>query len=560
MVSFKIFSRIFYLLTFCCFIGCQEKSTEPNPELMTLGLLRGEPVLCSGKELGDVMFLFACKAAAREDFGLAVSLLHSFEYDEAEKAFVKVIDADPGCAMAYWGVAMSNFHPLWAPPTKENLDKGAAILKLAEPLPKSEKEQEYLNAIGVVYKDFDKKNYKTRASEFEQRMSAIYEKYKDDKEAAIFYALALVATANPADKTYAHQRKAGKILEGIFPGQPNHPGIAHYIIHAYDYPGLAGLALPTARKYAQIAPSSAHAQHMPSHIFIRLGLWDEANSSNLNSTASAKCYAENVGITGHWDEELHGMDYLVYGYLQKGDNVKAMEQLQYLQTFQKVYPANFKIAYAVAAIPARIALENRQWEKAATLQLPSLAFPWEKHPWEKSIFHFAKAMGAVHTGKLDMARQELATLQANRQQLIDAQDTYSANQVDIQIKAVQAWLKLAEGNPEQAITLMQEAATLEDNTAKHPVTPGEVLPARELLGDLFLVLKKPAQALEAYESDLKTHPNRLNGLYGAARAAQETGDMEKAAGYYSGLLKSVGTTASDRPEIAEAKEFVAQNN
>ncbi len=535
-------------------VACQHHRSKP--EIATIDLRRGNLLLCGSGEFGEVSFSSSCKPETQKDFELAVSLLHSFEYDEAEKAFVKVIDADPECAMAYWGVAMSIFHTLWAPPDEEQLKKGAALLQAATSIPKSDREKAYLDAIGVYFKDWDKIDATTRAAKFTQKMEETYQQYPDDKEAAIFYALALNATADPADKGYRNQRKAGNILEAIFSEQPNHPGIAHYIIHSYDNPVLAKKALPTARKYAQIAPGSAHAQHMPSHIFTRLGLWDESIASNLKSISSAVCYAEQSGFEGHWDEELHGLDYLVYAYLQKGDNQKASEENQYLGSIQKVYPVNFKDAYAIAAIPARIALENKNWQQAAGLELSTIDFPWQQFPWQKAILHFTRALGAAHLGDETQANREIATLQSLHDELIDSGNQYQANQVMIQLKAAQAWLKFAQSKNDDAIALMGEAAMMEENSEKHPVTPCEVIPARELFGDLLLALSRPAEALEAYKTDLQFHPQRFNGVYGAAVAASRSGKPEVAKEYFGLLLKQAEAGSSQRPEIMEAKAFL----
>ena len=514
--------------------------------------------MCSGKQFGEVSFSLSCKYSVRETFDLAISLLHSFEYDEAEKAFVNVIDADPDCAMAYWGVAMSIYHALWEPPSADKLVKGARVLKIAESLPKTEREKEYLDAIGLYYKDWENIDAKTRASKMENKMEEIYRKYRDDKEAAILYALALNSTADPTDKNYTNQRKAGSILESIFLEQPNHPGIAHYIIHSYDNPVLAEKALPLAKKYAEIAPASAHAQHMPSHIFTRLGLWNESISSNLNSTASAVCYAEEADYKAHWDEELHGMDYLVYAYLQKGDNKKAIALNEYLNTMEKVYPVNFKDAYAIAAIPARIAMENKDWVKAANLELSPIAFPWEEFPWQKSILHFSRAIGACHLGDVNEAESEIAILETLHQNLIKSGNQYQANQVMIQLKASKAWLNFAKGKHEEAIALMNEAADMEDNTTKHPVTPCEIIPARELLGDLLLALNQPLESLKAFEIDIQYHPKRLNGIYGAAIAAKMNGNLKVAKAYFEQLIKQTESVDTDRMELQEAKEFLSK--
>ncbi len=307
-------------------LGCQSKPT--NPALQDIALLRGDVTLCGGNtgSFGAVSFELNSKAEVAESFNMAMALLHSFEYEESEKAFVNVIDKDPNCAMAYWGVAMSNFHLLWLQSGSDYLVKGSQIIEASRSIPKTEKEEDYLQAIAGFYNHWKTRSHLERVKEFENRMSGLHEKYPDDKEATIFYALSLTASADPADRSYANQKLSGKLLESVYPDQPDHPGIAHYLIHNYDYPELAEMALPTAKRYAAIAPASAHAQHMPSHIFTRLGLWDEDIRSNLSSVAAALCYASSMDSTAHWDEELHGMDYLVYAYLQRGENAKAEEQ------------------------------------------------------------------------------------------------------------------------------------------------------------------------------------------------------------------------------------------
>ncbi len=559
MQLFKNSFIVFCFLALFCTTGCQNKRSKPNPELVDIDLLRGDIILCGSDEFGEVSFSLSCNYDTQKSFDLAVTFLHSFQYEEAEKAFVRVIDEDPGCAMAYWGVAMSIYHSLWAPPSLEGLEKGSKILKIAESISKSSREKEYLDAIGAYFTDWAKIDHKTRALNMEKKMEEIYNKYEDDVEAAIFYALALNSTADPTDKSYTNQRKAGGILESIFPDQPNHPGIAHYIIHNYDNVELAHLALPTARKYAEIAPASAHAQHMPSHIFTRLGIWRESIESNLDSESSAQCYAETHDLDGHW-EQMHAMDYMIYAYLQIADNINANEQYNRLQAMNKTYSADFLTAYPFASIPARIVLENKQWAEAANLKFHSWELQWEQFPWEKSIIHFARALGSSHMGDINSAEKELAILQSLQQELAAKEgEEYKANQVLIQVMASQAWLNFAKGNNEEALILMQEAADMEDKTEKHPVTPGEVLPARELYGDLLLAMNKPSQALEAYEIDLKGHPNRFNGIYGAAIASKGVGDEEKAIMYFEMLMKLVESTESDRPEIEEARAYVEQS-
>jgi len=545
---------IILFVLFSVFLSCSNPSQKKD--ISSVNLIRGDIRLCGGEDFGEVDFELSCSQETRKDFELGISLLHSFEYEEAEKAFAKVIDSDPSCVMAYWGVAMSNFHSLWLQSGTEYLEKGSRILDLAKSIKSTARERDYLEAIGAFYSDWESKSREMRVQEFEQKMERLYETYSFDKEAAIFYALALTAAANPADKTYQNQKKAGKILESIFPDQPNHPGIAHYIIHCYDYPELAEMALPTARKYAQIAPSSAHAQHMPSHIFTQLGLWRESINSNINSISSAQCYGQTIDSAGHWDEELHGMDYLVYAYLQLGDNQSALEQSRYLMTFKKVFPENFKVAYAIAAIPARIALENKNWNDAINLKLPKNLVNWRDFPWQLAISHFARGLGFANIGNTEQAQAELDTLEFLQNQLKTINDPYKANQVAIQSKTLIAWIQLSKGNHDQAIALMKEASDMEYQTSKHPVTPSEVLPAIELLGDMNYKLGNYEAALEAYKSDLQQHPNRFNGLYGAAKSAFLKGDTELARNYLHVFLETINPDVNEREEIIDAKKLM----
>lgn len=562
MKSLKLTIKLTCLLLLLLPIACKNKTIKPNPALSSINLLRGELILCSAEQFGDVSFSLSCNYESRENFDLGISLLHSFEYAEAEKAFVRVIDADPNCAMAYWGVSMSIFHSLWMQGDLSYLKKGDELLKIAQTLQTSEREKDYLNAITVFYKNWDSVDQTTRKLMYEKKMKELYNKHSDDIEAAVFYALAVRAVANPNDKSYAKQRQAGKILEDLFVEHPNHPGIAHYIIHSYDYPELASMALKTARKYADIAPASAHAQHMPSHIFTRLGLWDESINTNINSVSSAICYIESINPEANWAQEIHAVDYLVYAYLQMGDNENARSELKNMQAIKEVFPNNhFAAGYALIAMPVRFALENKQWNIVSKLELPNVDFRWDEFPWEKSMLHFGRALGFSHINDITSAEIELETLKTLYQEILDLKKelyVYKAGQVMIQIQAAEGWIQLAKGNKDEAIAFMKKSAELESKTSKHPVTPGEVLPADELLADMFLALNKPSEALKAYEINLKGHPNRFNGIYGAAIAAKQSGNTEKATMYFEQLLKLTEHTKSDRKELEEAKIFLEQ--
>lgn len=544
-------------------LSCSGKKNQGQfeSELKSLDLTRGDIALCGSEngQFGTVAFSLSCSEKVRTNFNLATALLHSFEYTEAEKVFAKVIDEDPTCVMAYWGAAMCNFHPLWETPSQTDLQKGSRIIALARSLVEyqSTRESDYLEAIATIYDQWDKVDHHARVLRFEKATESVFKKYPEDNEAAIFYSLALRTAADPADKTFSKQRKAGEILNAIFVKEPNHPGIAHYIIHTFDYPELAELALPAARKYASIAAASAHAQHMPSHIFTRLGLWDEAIQSNIKSVLAAQCYTQNLGINGHWDEELHGMDYLLYAYLQKASDDKAREQIEYLKTIKEVFPRNFKVAYSFTSMPARYALERKDWAEACQLEL-SEDFPWETFQWEKANLSFGRLLGAVHSNKPTIARDELKKLQLIYERLNESKEDYKANLVLIQIKISEAWFDLYEGRKADALILMNVAADMEDSTEKHPVTPGEIIPARELLGDMYLETGDPVMALEAYRADLKRHPNRFNGLYGAGLAAEKSGDIKEALHCYNQLL-SIAPNSS-RPELILVKSFLKHNS
>ena len=529
-----------------------EKSTVPE-----LDLKRGNVVLCGppDKEFGKVTFATLCSESVKKDFELAVALLHSFEYDEAEKVFAGIIDKEPKCGMAYWGVAMSNYHQVWpTQPTKEELIKGSKAIAIAKSLvdPKTP-DYSYIDALSVFYQDWEAVDHKTRSKNYLDAMAKLHSDKPDNAEAAIFYALALLGTADLTDKTYKNQKQAGEILSKL--QQSNHPGIVHYIIHSYDYPELASMGLQAARKYASIAPAWAHAQHMPSHIFIRLGYWDESIHSNTVSADAAKCYADSSGVDGHWDEELHAVDYLVYAYLQKGDNQSAKKQVDYLKGMKKIFPVNFKVAYALAASPSRYNLENHLWKEASLLDFNTINFSWQTYPWQKAILHFARLMGEVHAGSLVNAKMELDSLKRMEAMLTAQKDSYKAGQVAIQAKMGEAWILYKEGKQNEALATMHAAVDMEDKTEKSVVTPGEVLPARELYADMLMSLNRPAEALKEYEADLKRHPNRFNGLYGAAVASEKLNDANKATHYYSQLLAIAGK-GSRKDELDRARMYM----
>ena len=545
------------------FFSCENKKTTSIQSFSELDLKRGDLLLCGDPNFGDVSFALSCRYDLRETFNLGLSLMHSFEYAEAEKAFVSVLDQDPECLMAYWGTAMSILnHPLSFKQNSKSLERGEKLLKVAQTLtPNNEREKDYIDAVTVYFNDWQNLDTKTRKLNYESKMEELYNKYPGDVETAVFYSLAVLATADLNDKSYTKQKKSGKILEKLFETNPNHPGIAHYIIHNYDSPELAHLALNTARKYAVIAPASAHAQHMPSHIFTRLGLWNESIKSNIDSANSAVCYAESVNPNANWVSEIHALDYLVYAYLQMGDNVRAQTEMNKMIEIKEVFPSDhFASAYALIAVPSRLAVENKDWELATELELPKTNLDWNKAPWPKAMLHFSRALGFTNTGNTSKAQKELDILIDLRERLNEAKNSYESGQVTIQIESIKGWIEYSKGNTEKAIEYMKLASKLESETTKAAVTPGEIIPAEELLGDLYMLTGKHKEALKSYELNLKGRPFRFNGLYGAAKAAQKLNNDELAAYYFEKLIKVSEDVNSSRPELSEAKYFLANNS
>jgi tetratricopeptide (TPR) repeat protein len=509
------------------------------------------------ERLGTVRFAVSCNAAASASFLRGVAMLHSFEYDHAEKTFASAAAADPACAMAHWGIAMSLYHPVWAAgnpsaaPSPADLRRGAEELAKARSLGRaSARERDFIEALEAFYRDAQTVDHKTRAHAFAEAMAGLDRRYPEDEEAAVFHAVALLGTADPRDKTYALQKDAAGILNGVLERTPEHPGVAHYLIHSFDYPPLASVALPAARAYAKIAPSSPHALHMPSHIFTRLGLWPESVESNLASAAAARRDALAGSSFANF-EELHANDYLAYAYLQRGqdDEVKAVLE-RMLAVNEKT---QFGSAYAYAAVGARYALERRSWAEAAALQ-PRATFDWSRFPYAEAITHFARAVGGARSGQLDVSRAAIERLAAIEAVLIEKKELFWADHVEIERLAAAAWLARAEGKNDEAERLLRSAAELEDRTEKHPVTPGPVLPAREQLADLLMDLGRPADALTEYQAVLVSSPGRLQALYGAGHAAELAGRAEQARTLYAQLLAGTDP-ASRRAELVAARRY-----
>ena len=507
----------------------------------------GHPHAISEKELGSVNFRTSCSEKVHGQFQRALALLHSFQYEQARAAFAEISRQDPECAMAHWGVAMSHYHGLW-----QNGDTaaGRAALRKARAVAlqnkaTSARERAYIDALSEIYKEDGGGEYR-RAQAFERKMGALQASYPDDTEAAIFHALALDVTAPMTDKTFANQRRCGEILEPIFARQPNHPGVVHYLIHCYDNPLLAAKGLGAARRYAAIAPASAHANHMPSHIFTRVGSWEESIHSNLRSARLASEDEASSTSGEARDQRLHAMDYLEYAYLQSGRVSDARAVLDEMSSFPA--PAGqitLTGDYAVAAIPARYTIELGKWQDAARLQPPASAVPWAQ-----AISWMAAGIGAARSGDLSRAAEAERSLTALRN-AAQAKSSYWSNQIEVERREVAAWIAQSGGNLEDAVSGMRSAAELEESMEKDAVTPGAVMPARELLAQILQLQNHPEVSLREYEAVLETAPNRFNALWGAASTAESAGDMRTATRYFRKLLE-VGV-GGERPELETAR-------
>jgi tetratricopeptide (TPR) repeat protein len=499
-------------------------------------------------KLGKVHFETSCNADAQKLFDRGMLYQHSFWYRASQKMFEDTLKADPACGIAYWGIALSLlWNPHIAPPTK-NLAEGAAAIEKARTVGfKTEREKGYVDALAVMYTDYDKVDHHTRVVTYAKAMAALAQKYPDDDEAQIHYALALNTSASPADKTYSNQLKGAAILEPIALRQPLHPGVAHYLIHLYDYPAIADKGIEAARRYAKIAPDAPHALHMPSHIFTRVGYWRDSIASNVASARSAK---ESSDLS----DELHAMDYLVYAYLQLGQDDKAKAVVDEMGTVTGFSETFIPGPYAEAVSPARYALERGDWKAAESLAVRPTPLANVQ-----AITYFARALGAARAGDPEAAKPDIARLGELRDKLREAKDAYWSEQVDIQARIASAWLLNAEGKKDGALKAMSDAADAEDRTEKHPVTPGVPKPARELYGEMLLDGGNAKDALTAFEATLKKEPNRLGALSGAARAAAQLGDTSKASDYFGKVVEQAGSGGNTRIEIADARKYLAEH-
>ncbi|MEZ4727539.1 MAG: hypothetical protein R3E79_10445 [Caldilineaceae bacterium] len=558
MTSQKVvYKSCLWLITLALIVGCVPIQPAPAPSAADAPVAGHTHEL--SETLGTVDFPVSCNAAAQAEFTHGVALLHSFWFEPAIASFQQAVQLDPTCAMGHWGVAMSKLGIPWSPtPEADLVDGQAAVAEALAVGGQTPREAAYIAAVAAFYQDAATLDHFTRALAYEAAMAQVAQAYPEDTEAQIFYALALLITAPPTDKSYTNQQQAQAILEPLFAHYPDHPGIAHYLIHTNDYPSLAAGGLDAANRYAAIAPAAPHVQHMPSHIFSRTGDWQASIDANRASVAAAKAalpadHPAGVAV----EPELHAMDYMMYAHLQLAQDEAAKALLTEINALAQA-TGDFGSAYALAAIPARYALERGAWAEAAALTLPPATFAWERFPQAEAIVVFARGLGAARAGDATAARQALAELQALHTTLVEANNGYWAGQAVIQSKMVEAWIALVENQPESALALAQEAVALEDLTEKHPVTPGLVKPAYELLGELLLELDQPAAALQAFETLLVDDPHRFRGVYGAAQAAELAGDNAKAKSYYTALVDLAATADSERQEMVAAQAFLAQ--
>ncbi len=530
------------------------------------------------RSVGSVTLRSSCGPDAQAGIERATALLHSFFYEEARRVFTEVAAKDPGCALSHWGVAMTWWHPIWTPPTPDERAAGRQAIERARATgSRTDVERGLIAALSAYYADpaasgaaargageagqschglTGGAEHAARALAYEKAMERLFAEHPRDVEVASFYALALLATSPPTDATLKNPTRATEMLETFYATNPNHPGVMHYLIHGYDYPKVAARGLKAAQAYAAIAPWVPHVLHMPSHIFTRLGMWNDVIASNLSSADAARQHAARHHPEATSFEELHALDYLVYGYLQRGDDRRASEVLATTQAVRGTYPAvDFAAAYAIGAVPARYALERRQWAEAAALVEPR-SLSLDTFTFGAAHLAFARALGAARGGRASEARQAMARLEELARGMTDPRQQYFARQAGMQLQAVRGWVAFAESRADEAERLLREAADADDALGKHPVSPGSLLPAREMLADFLLERGRAKEALVEYEGCLKLNPGRLNSLYGAGRAAEQAGERDIARRHYAELAAMVAKDTV-RPEVAHARAFLA---
>jgi tetratricopeptide (TPR) repeat protein len=536
-----------------------KSATAPEP-----GDLRG---------VGKVTFPITCTPDVQSDFARGVALLHSFFYEEARRVFTSMVERDPKCAMAQWGIAMTWWHPIWTPPNPDEMRAGkAAIAKAMSLKAGTDRERGFITALNTYYNTADSSSTapvgqschgpvgpRDRVIAYETAMRQLRDKYPDDFEVQTFYAFAVLATgyATPNDTSLSKQLEAAGILEKLWKQNPNHPGVVHYLIHSYDYPQLAQRGLTAAQTYNSIAPWVPHALHMPSHIFTRLGMWDESIAANRASAEASRAYAAMRHREAAEAEELHALDYLAYSYLQQAQDAEAEKIVDIAAKVKKTNPElEFSAAYALAAIPTRYAFERNDWAAAANLSVPNLPH-WSSFPFMEALIEYGHALGRAHTGDLDGARKAIARMQQLRDATKDPKFDYFKSHLDLQMQAASAWVAAAEGKKKEAIDMLRRAADSEDILGKHPVSPGAFVPIREQLGALLLEMAQPTEAQREFEAALKIYPGRFRGLYGAAQAAELAGDNQGASRYYTKLAAQTSKAAGSRDELNHVREFLS---
>jgi tetratricopeptide (TPR) repeat protein len=521
---------------------------------------------------GIVEFPVSCTPSVQSEFSRGVALLHSFFYEEARRVFTSVAERDPECAMAQWGIAMTWWHPIWTPPRPDEMSAGKAAIEKAMQLNAgTDRERGFITALNIYYNTPDGSKAaavgqschgpvgpRDRVMAYEKAMHQLHEKYPDDFEVQAFYAFAVlgVGYATPNDTSLSKQLEAAAIFEKLWKQNPNHPGVVHYLIHCYDYPALAQRGLAAAQSYAAIAPWVPHALHMPSHIFTRLGMWDESIAANGASAEASRAYAAVRHRNATEAEELHALDYMTYSYLQEARDTEAKKIVELAGKVRKTNPdLEFSAAYALAAIPTRYAFERNDWASAAALTIPHVHH-WSSFPFMEALIEYGHALGRAHTGDLGGARKAIARMQQLRDATKDPKFDYFKNHLDLQMQAASAWVVAAEGKKKEAIEMLRRAAEAEDILGKHPVSPGAFVPIREQLGNLLLEAGDSKEAQREFEAALKIYPGRFRGLYGAARAAEQTGDKENASRYYAKLAAQTVKAASSRDELNHVREFL----
>jgi tetratricopeptide (TPR) repeat protein len=521
---------------------------------------------------GKVEFPISCTPAVQSEFSRGVALLHSFFYEEARRVFTSVAERDPKCAMAQWGIAMTWWHPIWTPPTPDEMSAGKAAIEKAMAMNAgTDRERGFITALNVYYNAPESSNAgavgqschgpvgpRDRVIAYEKAMHQLRAKYPDDFEIQAFYAFAVLAVgyATPNDTTLSKQLEAAAILEKLCKQNANHPGVVHYLIHCYDYPALAQRGLAAAQSYASIAPWVPHALHMPSHIFTRLGMWDESIAANGASAEASRAYAAMRHRDATEAEELHALDYMAYSYLQEARDTEAKKIVDLVAKVRKTNPElEFSAAYALAAIPTRYAFERNDWAAAGTLAVPNLPH-WSSFPFMEALIEYGHALGRAHTGDLNGAHKAIARMQQLRDATKDPKFDYFKNHLDLQMQAASAWVAASEGKKREAIEMLRRAADAEDILGKHPVSPGAFVPIREQLGTLLLEVGQSRQAQQEFEAALKIYPGRFRGLYGAARAAEQSGDKENASRYYAKLAAQTANASGSRDELNHVREFL----